>query len=89
MKIRLISIFPPVDLIDLPDLNVQYEKHLANYTDDKRIQVEDVIQCLLPLFEKAQLERPALVPNVSLAVDLTLNLLLNIYDPYANFFLIN
>jgi len=70
-----------VDLIDLADLNMQYTKHLSNYADEKRIQVEDVIQCLLPLFEKAHEERPALVPNVSLAVDLTLNLLLNIFDP--------
>ena len=81
MKLRALQKRLCLDLIDLAHLNVQYEKQLANYTDEQRIQVEDVIQCLLPLFEKAHEERPALVPNVSLAVDLTLNLLLNIYDP--------
>lgn len=70
-----------MDLIDLADLNVQYKKQLANCTDEQRIQVEDVVLCLLPLFEKVHEERPALLSNVSLAVDLTLNLLLNIYDP--------
>ncbi|KAI3422321.1 hypothetical protein GPALN_012844 [Globodera pallida] len=81
MKLRALQKRLCLDLIDLADLNVQYEKQLCNYTDEQRIQVEDVIQCLLPLFEKAQAERPALLSNVSLAVDLTLNLLLNIYDP--------
>uniref|UniRef100_A0A914HK11 Dystrophin n=1 Tax=Globodera rostochiensis TaxID=31243 RepID=A0A914HK11_GLORO len=81
MKLRALQKRLCLDLIDLADLNVQYEKQLCNYTDEQRIQVEDVIQCLLPLFEKAQEERPALLSNVSLAVDLTLNLLLNIYDP--------
>uniref|UniRef100_A0A183C715 Calponin-homology (CH) domain-containing protein n=1 Tax=Globodera pallida TaxID=36090 RepID=A0A183C715_GLOPA len=81
MKLRALQKRLCLDLIDLADLNVQYEKQLCNYTDEQRIQVEDVIQCLLPLFEKAQQERPALLSNVSLAVDLTLNLLLNIYDP--------
>ncbi|CAK5089037.1 unnamed protein product [Meloidogyne enterolobii] len=81
MKLRALQKRLCLDLIDLADLNMQYTKHLSNYADEKRIQVEDVIQCLLPLFEKAHEERPALVPNVSLAVDLTLNLLLNIFDP--------
>ncbi|KAL7074907.1 hypothetical protein ACQ4LE_005861, partial [Meloidogyne hapla] len=81
MKLRALQKRLCLDLIDLSDLNMQYTKHLSNYADERRIQVEDVIQCLLPLFEKAHEERPALVPNVSLSVDLTLNLLLNIFDP--------
>ncbi|KAL3082936.1 hypothetical protein niasHS_010738 [Heterodera schachtii] len=80
MKLRALQKRLCFDLIDLADLNVQYERQLSNYTDEQRIQVEDMVQCLLPLFEKAHEERPALLPNVSLAVDLALNLLLNIYD---------
>lgn len=71
-----------VDLIDLPDL-IQSFQRISDYADEDRLKLEDMVLCLVPLFERVHQQFPHLMKNVPLAVDLVVNLLLNIYDPYA------
>lgn len=80
MKLRALQKHMCLDLIDLPSLDEALARFKHSRIDQK-IPIEDVVMCLVPLFEKAHNRYPQLLRNVPLAVDLALNLLLNIYDP--------
>uniref|UniRef100_A0A1I7SAC8 Dystrophin n=1 Tax=Bursaphelenchus xylophilus TaxID=6326 RepID=A0A1I7SAC8_BURXY len=80
MKLRALQKHMCLDLIDLPSLDQALHKY-RNAPLDEKISIEDVVMTLVPLFESAHQKYPQLLRNVPLAVDLALNLLLNIYDP--------
>jgi hypothetical protein len=82
MKLRAIQKRLCFDLIDLTDLDKCFEKQFSDYTNEREelLRIEDAIQSLIPLFELIHAKHPDLLKNVSLAVDLALNLALNIYD---------
>ncbi|CAD5206423.1 unnamed protein product [Bursaphelenchus okinawaensis] len=80
MKLRALQKHMCLDLIDLPSLDQALHK-FRNAPLDEKISIEDVVMTLAPLFEAAHQKYPQLLRNVPLAVDLALNLLLNIYDP--------
>lgn len=67
-----------LDLIGLIDLDRYFEKHLQDYFNEKEeiLKLDDAIQCLISIFELIHRNEPNLLKNVSLAVDLALNLLL-------------
>lgn len=70
-----------MDLIEITELNDSFEKRLSDYSNNDRIHLEDAVMCLVPLFELANERFSHLIKNVPMALDLALNLLLNIYDP--------
>lgn len=72
-----------MDLIELVELDESLERLDKDYTNmtEDRLRVEDAIMCLVPVFELANERFPHLLKNVPMAVDLAMNLLLNIYDP--------
>lgn len=69
-----------MDLIELLELNDVFECHLKEYNKEDHLRIEDAVMCLVPLFESVHDRVPHLLKNVSLAVDLVLNMILNIYD---------
>ncbi|KAI1731518.1 EF hand domain-containing protein [Ditylenchus destructor] len=83
MKLRALQKRLCLDLIELVELDESLERLDKDYTNitEDRLRVEDAIMCLVPLFELANERFPHLLKNVPMAVDLAMNLLLNIYDP--------
>lgn len=69
-----------MDLIELLELNNVFECHLKEFNNEDHLHIEDAVMCLVPLFENVHNRFPHLLTNVSLAVDLFLNMVLNIYD---------
>lgn len=80
MKLRALQKHLLLDLISLPAID-ETLKRFRNFKLDDRISIEDTISALVPLFEDIHVHYPNLVRNVPMAVDLALNLVLNIYDP--------
>uniref|UniRef100_A0A7E4VK08 Dystrophin n=1 Tax=Panagrellus redivivus TaxID=6233 RepID=A0A7E4VK08_PANRE len=82
MKLRAIQKTACLDLIELSALKTALLK-FANRTLSDTIQTDEMTMCLLPLFEDIHARHPELLQSdaVILAVDLTMNLILNIYDP--------
>lgn len=80
MKLRALQKHMLLDLIGLSEVD-QTLQRFHNFQLDERIRIEDAVMALVPLFEGVHERHPTLLTNVPLAVDLTLNLLLNIYDP--------
>ena len=68
-----------VDLTSLSDIIGLFEGHELVDTLNKNIDLPEILDYLKRIFEKTAQEYPQLV-HVILAVDLTLNWLLNIYD---------
>ena len=68
-----------VDIVTLQMAIDAFDGHGLRGRNDKLIDVGEMIECLSSVFEKAAESHPELV-NVPLAVDLTLNWLLNVYD---------
>ena len=82
MKLRAIQKTACLDLVELKDLKKSLNKFSNRpYTDV--IRTDEMTMCLLPLFEDIHSRHPDLLPvdTVVLAVDLTMNLIFNIYDP--------
>uniref|UniRef100_A0A914XTH2 WW domain-containing protein n=1 Tax=Panagrolaimus superbus TaxID=310955 RepID=A0A914XTH2_9BILA len=82
MKLRAIQKTACLDLIELSELKKALAKFSSkSYTET--IQTDEMTMCLLPLFEDIHILHPDLLPrdSVILAVDLTMNLIFNIYDP--------
>lgn len=69
-----------LDLISLASVD-ETLKRFHRFKLDDRISIEDTVSALVPLFEEVHEHYPNLVRNVPMAVDLALNLFLNIYDP--------
>ena len=79
------KIFIFVNLVDLIELS-ELKKALAKFSNrsyTETIQTDEMTMSLLPLFEDIHHSYPDLLPrdSVILAVDLTMNLIFNIYDP--------
>ena len=73
-----------VDITSLSDIISVFEEHQtidsSNQNNiDKYIDITEILYYLQSIYEKTSHEYPQLI-NVILAVDLTLNWLLNIYD---------
>ncbi|KAE9548572.1 hypothetical protein FO519_008209 [Halicephalobus sp. NKZ332] len=82
MKLRAIQKTACLDLVELKELKKSLSKFSNRpYTDT--IRTDEMTMCLLPLFEEINVKHPDLLPvdSVILAVDLTMNLIFNIYDP--------
>ena len=69
-----------MDLVELQDLDYGF-KRLSELKLDEPIKIEDMISCLVPVFEMANERFPHLIKSVPLAVDLAVNFILNVYDP--------
>jgi hypothetical protein len=73
-----------VDLVRLEDLDAAFEKQkLKEAANDKPMDVSEMVMTLLPVFEAAQATYPELIRSLPLAIDLCINFLLNIYDPFV------
>ena len=70
-----------VDFVDIKDAIEAFDKHgLKSGQNERNLDTTQVIQCLNKLFQPAYKQNPQLIDLV-LAVDLTLNWLLSVYDP--------
>ncbi|KAK3712462.1 hypothetical protein RRG08_002792 [Elysia crispata] len=79
MKLRMLQKKLCLDIVTLQMAIDAFDGHGLRGRNDKLIDVGEMIECLSSVFEKAAESHPELV-NVPLAVDLTLNWLLNVYD---------
>uniref|UniRef100_A0A915DS38 WW domain-containing protein n=1 Tax=Ditylenchus dipsaci TaxID=166011 RepID=A0A915DS38_9BILA len=80
MKLRALQKRGLIELVELDESLERLDKDYSTASEE-RLRIEDAVMCLVPLFELANERFPHLLKNVPLAVDLALNLLLNIYDP--------
>lgn len=80
MKLRALQKHLLFDLVSLASVDDTLRRFHGFKLDD-RISIEDTVSALVPLFEEVHEHYPNLVRNVPMAVDLALNLMLNIYDP--------
>ena len=60
---------------------IQAFHRLAGLSAEESPTLEDMVSCLLPLFEQIHHKHPQLVRSVALAVDLCINFILNLFDP--------
>ncbi|TKR92162.1 hypothetical protein L596_006870 [Steinernema carpocapsae] len=79
MKLRALQKRLCLDLVDLRELEECFKQ--TEKCGEEQITTEDMVACLVPLFESVHARHPKLLQSVALAVDLAINLLLNIYDP--------
>ena len=77
MKLRTLQKRLWLDFVDIGDAIEAFESHKQN---EKNLDTIQVIQCLNKLFQPAYKQNPQLI-DIVLAVDLTLNWLLSVYDP--------
>lgn len=77
MKLRTLQKRLWLDFVDISDAIEAFEQHRQN---DKNLDTTQVIQCLNKLFQPAYKQNQQLI-DIVLAVDLTLNWLLSVYDP--------
>ena len=57
-----------------------FNAHDLRAQNDKLLDIPELIHILLSIFERLAEEQPTLV-NIPLCTDLTLNWMLNVYDP--------
>ncbi len=69
-----------MDLLNLSDLDAAFGLLRERYNEEA-VEIDELVMCCLRLFEAAQRRFPALLRSVPLAVDLAINLMLNIFDP--------
>ena len=69
-----------MDLLDVNHADQAFQSHGFNSVSDRLIDVIEVINCLLTMYEGLAEDHPDKVNSVPLCVDLVLNWLLNIYD---------
>jgi hypothetical protein len=77
MKLRTLQKRLWLDFVDISDVIEALEAHKQN---EKNLDTIQVIQCLNKLFQPAYKQNIQLI-DIVLAVDLTLNWLLSVYDP--------
>jgi hypothetical protein len=68
-----------VDFVELNDAIETFNKHGLKDQNEKNIDTVQLIQCLNKLFQPAIKQNPQI--DLVLAVDLTLNWLLSVFDP--------
>jgi hypothetical protein len=69
-----------VDFVDINEAIETFEKQGLKGQNERNLDTTQVIQCLNKLFQPAAKQNSQIVDLV-LAVDLTLNWLLSVYDP--------
>ena len=69
-----------VDFVDINDAIEAFDSHGLKGQNERNLDTTQVIQCLNKLFQPAVKQNSQLIDLV-LAVDLTLNWLLSVYDP--------
>lgn len=79
LKLRTVQRRLCLDLASLDDLINIFDQHGLRAQNDRLISVPEIISCLQTIYEGLTREHPAIV-NMALAIDLTLNWLLNLYD---------
>ncbi|PAV67347.1 hypothetical protein WR25_12082 isoform D [Diploscapter pachys] len=80
MKLRALQKRLCLDLTTLDMLDKAFHR-LAGLSAEESPTLEDMVSCLLPLFEQIHHKHPQLVRSVALAVDLCINFILNLFDP--------
>ena len=71
--------FIKVDFIDINDIIEAFDKNGLKGQNERNLDTTQIIQCLNKLFQPVVKQNPQLIDLV-LAVDLTLNWLLSVYD---------
>ncbi|GFN77848.1 dystrophin, partial [Plakobranchus ocellatus] len=79
MKLRMLQKKLCLDMVTLQMAIDAFDGHGLRGRNDKLIDVGEMIECLSSVYEAAAKTHPDLV-NVPLAVDLSLNWMLNVYD---------
>ncbi|GMT26480.1 hypothetical protein PFISCL1PPCAC_17777, partial [Pristionchus fissidentatus] len=79
MKLRALQKRLCLDLISLDDMDKAFGR--LDLSGEESISLESMVSCLVPVFEQLHLQQPHVVRSLSLAIDLVVNLVLNIYDP--------
>uniref|UniRef100_A0A0N5BAQ1 Dystrophin n=1 Tax=Strongyloides papillosus TaxID=174720 RepID=A0A0N5BAQ1_STREA len=79
MKLRALQKRLCLDLIDMKQLDKAFEK-IASTDIGEACGVELMVTSLVLIFEELAKEYPDKIRNVPMAVDLTINLMLNIFD---------
>uniref|UniRef100_A0A0N4ZFM9 Dystrophin n=1 Tax=Parastrongyloides trichosuri TaxID=131310 RepID=A0A0N4ZFM9_PARTI len=79
MKLRALQKRLCLDLIDMKQLDKVFEK-ITSTDIGEPCGVELMVTTLVPIFEELAKEHPDKITNVPMAVDLTINLMLNIFD---------
>ena len=91
MKLRTLQKRLWLDLVDINDVVNAFDKHgLKNNINERNIEINQIILCLNSIFQSSSKQHSQIL-NLVHAVDLTLNWLLSVYDPYVfkfNFFII-
>ena len=89
MKLRTLQKRLWLDLVDINDVVNAFDKHgLKNNINERNIEINQIILCLNSIFQSSSKQHSQIL-NLVHAVDLTLNWLLSVYDPYVfkfNFF---
>lgn len=71
-----------MDLLTLEDVDSKLQV-LNSVWGEQCLSMKDAVVCLVPLFETAQEKYPKLIHSIPLAVDLLLNFVLNVFDPWV------
>ena len=69
-----------MDLLDVNHADEAFQNQGFRNGNDQLIDVMEVINCLLTMYERLGEDHPDQVNSVPLCVDLVLNWLLNIFD---------
>ncbi|CAD6184635.1 unnamed protein product [Caenorhabditis auriculariae] len=80
MKLRALQKRLCLDLVDLPLLEKTFSR-MKGLSAEECPGLEGMVCSLLPTFEQLHLKYPNQVKSVSLAVDVCINFLLNLFDP--------
>jgi hypothetical protein len=64
----------------LADITRAFDRQGLHDTNDKQIDVSDMVMIMLPLYERVHREYADLLKSLPLAIDMCLNCILNIYD---------
>ncbi|GMR51629.1 hypothetical protein PMAYCL1PPCAC_21824, partial [Pristionchus mayeri] len=79
MKLRALQKRLCLDLISLDELDKAFDR--LDLSSEESISLEAMVTCLVPVYEQLHLQQPHVIRSLSLAIDLVVNLVLNIYDP--------
>ncbi|CAI4222409.1 unnamed protein product [Auanema sp. JU1783] len=80
MKLRALQKRLCMDLVDIGMLEKVFPR-LGGLSNEESPALEGMVCTLLPLFEEVHSKHPNQLRSVSLAVDLCINFLLNLFDP--------
>ncbi|KAK2162351.1 hypothetical protein LSH36_100g10019 [Paralvinella palmiformis] len=80
VKLRTVQKKLRLDLLDVNHADQAFQSHGFQSVSDRLIDVIEVINCLLTMYEGLAEDHPEKVNSIPLCVDLVLNWLLNIFD---------